>query len=38
VRVTVGSADLAASHSVTQVVDVVEERARDALLLKLLAK
>jgi len=39
VRVTIGGVELAASHSVTQVVDVVEDpRAREPLLLKLLAR
>lgn len=39
VSVTIGGTDLAASHSVTQIVEVVmEPRDRDALLLKLLAK
>lgn len=37
-RVTVGSAELAASHSVTQRVEVLEGSAREARLLALLAK
>ncbi|PSC74000.1 DEAD-box ATP-dependent RNA helicase 5 [Micractinium conductrix] len=36
VKVTIGSADLAASHSVTQVVEVIEDRARDERLHQLL--
>ncbi|KAL4442662.1 hypothetical protein ABPG77_006656 [Micractinium sp. CCAP 211/92] len=36
VKVTIGSQDLAASHSVTQVVEVIEDRARDARLHELL--
>jgi ATP-dependent RNA helicase DBP3 len=38
VRVTIGSADLAASHSVTQLVDVLEPHERDRALLRLLEK
>jgi len=38
VQVVVGSAELAANHAVTQIVEVVEPGARDALLLRLLAK
>eukprot|EP00884_Botryococcus_braunii_P004621 jgi/Botrbrau1/1415/Bobra.0063s0111.1 len=38
VRVTVGSADISASHSVTQVVEVMDPRDRDARLLQLLRK
>lgn len=36
VKVTIGSGELAASKTVTQLVDVCEPHARDALLLKLL--
>ncbi|KAI3424136.1 hypothetical protein D9Q98_009496 [Chlorella vulgaris] len=36
VKVTIGSQDLAASHSVTQVVEVIEDRSRDARLHELL--
>lgn len=38
VKVTIGSQDLAASHSVTQIVEVVEQQARDDRLLALLNK
>jgi ATP-dependent RNA helicase DBP3 len=38
VKVTIGSQDLAASHSVTQQVEVVEGNARDERLLSLLAQ
>lgn len=38
VKVTIGSQDLAASHSVTQVVEVIEDRARDGRLHELLQK
>lgn len=36
VRVTIGSADLSASHSVSQVVEVIDPRARDKRLQQLL--
>ena len=35
---TIGSEDLAAGRKVTQIVEVVEERSRDARLQKLLTK
>jgi ATP-dependent RNA helicase DBP3 len=38
VKVTIGSDDLAASQSVTQIVEVVEDRARDARVHSLLQK
>ena len=38
VRVTIGSPDLSASHSVTQLVDVLEPHERDRALLRLLEK
>jgi ATP-dependent RNA helicase DBP3 len=38
VKVTIGSQDLAASHSVTQLVEVVEQQQRDDRLLALLGK
>jgi ATP-dependent RNA helicase DBP3 len=38
VKVTIGSQDLAASHSVTQLVEVVEQHQRDDRLLALLGK
>lgn len=38
VKVTIGSQDLAASHSVTQVVEVIEDRARDGRLHELLQR
>ncbi|GBG72803.1 hypothetical protein CBR_g12371 [Chara braunii] len=37
-KITVGSEDLAANHSVTQIVEVLEDRARDARLDELLRK
>lgn len=38
VKVTIGSQDLAASHSITQHVEVIDPRARDDRLLALLSK
>jgi len=38
IKVTIGSEDLAAGTRITQIVEVVEDRAREGLLLKLLAK
>ena len=38
VQVTIGGADLTASHSVTQIVEVIDERARDRRLQTLLNK
>ena len=38
IKVTIGSEDLAAGTRITQIVEVVEDRAREGLLLKLLNK
>merc|ERR1712130_419324 len=38
IKVTIGSEDLAAGTRITQIVEVVEDRAREGLLLKLLKK
>eukprot|EP00301_Raphidiophrys_heterophryoidea_P018696 c3702_g1_i1.p1 GENE.c3702_g1_i1~~c3702_g1_i1.p1 ORF type:complete len:533 (-),score=121.36 c3702_g1_i1:78-1646(-) len=38
VRVTVGSTDLAASHSVTQIIEVIDEREKESRLQALLSK
>jgi ATP-dependent RNA helicase DBP3 len=38
VKVTIGAQDLAASHSISQTVHVIEEHEKDAALAKLLGK
>ena len=38
VKVTIGHAELAASHSVSQIVEVIEPHARETTLLRLLSK